>query len=85
MKTIQKMYQIGGHTKAGTYCTTSLSRDLKKVISQFIENYPRFKGKARILHAKHMDCGHGLWMKNSTPWETMDTFESTKELKTYGV
>lgn len=85
MKNTQKMYTISGYTKANKWCCSFMGSDLKKVIANFISRYPRFKGEAQIRHSMHKDCGHGLWMKNSPPWETMDTFQSTKELKTYGV
>jgi len=83
MEKLVKMYQIVGHTQANKYCCSGWSQELKRVVKDFISNYPRFKGEATIQIGKLKDCGRGMYLACGNPWVKIDTFQSTKELKNY--
>ncbi len=80
-----KAYKITGYTKAGKFVCTGFGTQLKEIVAYFIEKYPRFKGDAEIELAYLERSGEMLIDRYSTAWQILDSFESTKELKNYGV
>jgi hypothetical protein len=83
-KTYKKTYMISGRTKAGSYCSLPFCSSIEISIHHFIAKFPRFQCKGRIMTQMAEDCGSGLLMADGSKWETISTFESTKELKETG-
>lgn len=79
----RKTYEISGRTTAGKHVIIGFCNSMKNAITLFINKYPRFKGVAEIRTQFAEDMGNGMLCADHEKWETIDSFESTKELKEY--
>mgnify|MGYP001581381687 CR=1 FL=1 len=82
-KTLKKTYCISGTTTSGKYVTVGFFDSIRWGITHFIEKYPRFKGKAELRTQMATYLGNGMLCANPGRWETIDSFETVKEMKEY--
>jgi len=79
----KKTYMIAGRTTKGNFVTVGFADSIKWAVEYFIEKYPRFNGNAEIRTQMATDLGNGILCADYGHWETIDSFQSTKELKEY--
>jgi hypothetical protein len=79
-KVMVRTYSLTGRTSSGKFVTIGHAKDCKVAIQYFIKRYPRFNGVVRLQTQIAQDCGNGMLCAEMGKWETLQSFESTKEL-----
>lgn len=81
---MERIYGIYAKTAAGVMIGIGFTPDLIAIIRQFIDSYPRFRGKGLIISQfVKLTLLEGCYDTSALKWENFYAFKSTKELKKY--
>lgn len=78
-------YQIHAYSTRGKCLYTLIREDLSTLIDLFNYNHPHFEGEGVLQEGVLLsdEIEPGVWISSREKWETIHTFQSTQEFKTY--